>query len=141
MHTAHYRAAASTFSIAFLVLASAALAFHDGGVAYCDGCHTMHNSSGNGVIPKNRKPQFNGNAFLLQGSDASSTCINCHGAAGASSYHIFNPSITTCSGMGCQSQVVTAMNLGPAGDFAWLKMSPSWNLPRSATNPGERHGH
>ena len=26
-----------------------ALAFHDGGVANCDGCHTMHNSKGGNV--------------------------------------------------------------------------------------------
>jgi hypothetical protein len=93
-------------------------------------------------MSKNAVAQFQGNAFLLQGSDNSSTCLNCHGAAGASSYHVFNPSVNTCSGnTACQSQSVAAMNLTPAGDFAWLKMGPSWNLPRSATNPGERHGH
>jgi hypothetical protein len=128
-------------AIATVGFAPRAMAFHDGGVAYCDGCHTMHNSSGNVRMSKNGGSQFNGNAFLLQGSDPSSTCLNCHGAAGASSYHIFNPSITTCVGTACQSQVVTAMNEGPGGDFAWLKMSPSWSLPRAATNPGERHGH
>ncbi len=33
---------------AVLVMGTPALAFHDGGVAACNGCHTMHNSS-NGV--------------------------------------------------------------------------------------------
>ena len=29
---------------AVLVAGAPALAFHDGGVAHCNGCHTMHNS-------------------------------------------------------------------------------------------------
>jgi len=63
-------------ALAAFGFAPKAFAFHDGGVAYCDGCHTMHNSSGNAPMAKNGRPQFNGNAFLLQGSDPSSTCIN-----------------------------------------------------------------
>lgn len=34
---------------AALAVNGTALAFHSGGVAHCDGCHTMHNSE-NGVI-------------------------------------------------------------------------------------------
>ena len=44
-----------------------ASAFHAGGVAHCDGCHTMHNSADN---PANN---LDGNDHLLKGSDASST--------------------------------------------------------------------
>src|SRR5512138_247391 len=88
-------------ALAAFGLAPKAWAFHDGGVAYCEGCHTMHNSSGNVKMAKNAAAQFNGNAYLLQGSDFSSTCLNCHGAAGQSSYHIMNPSITTCTGAAC----------------------------------------
>ena len=54
--------------MAILVLATAgtSFAFHGGGVAHCDGCHTMHGSADN---------PFGGaeNSSLLQGSDASST--------------------------------------------------------------------
>ena len=38
-HTLIAVAAIATFGFA-----PKAMAFHDGGVAYCDGCHTMHNS-------------------------------------------------------------------------------------------------
>ena len=30
--------------------AAPAAAFHDGGVAHCNGCHTMHNSENNATI-------------------------------------------------------------------------------------------
>ena len=51
-------------SLAFLALFStSAFAFHDGGVAYCGGCHTMHNSE-NGVMVDPAHP--NGNPYLLK---------------------------------------------------------------------------
>jgi predicted CXXCH cytochrome family protein len=64
----------------FIVLAAAlmvfglsgmALAFHSGGVAECTGCHMLHDAKSTSA--------------LLAGTDISSTCINCHGATGASS--------------------------------------------------------
>lgn len=33
-----------------LAASGSAFAFHDGGVAYCEGCHTMHNSTGNAAM-------------------------------------------------------------------------------------------
>jgi hypothetical protein len=81
-------------------LGGSALAFHDGGVAHCDGCHGMHGTDGSGgavPIASDR---------LLLGSDASSTCLNCH--EGTGSYHIASGNTTTVS-----------YNAG--GDFAWLK--------------------
>src|SRR5512136_2138180 len=84
-------------------LSGMAYAFHDGGVASCEGCHTMHNSIGNTaattvinsssnsikVSHTNGKPQFTGVAYLLKGSDQSSTCLNCHSGATLSGYHVF----------------------------------------------------
>ncbi|HTP64324.1 MAG TPA: cytochrome C [Geobacteraceae bacterium] len=128
--------AAALFSLG---AAGNALAFHDGGVAYCDGCHTMHNSSGNkAVAKKGGSTQFQGMAYLLQGSDDSSTCLNCHGAADApgkpSSYHIMTypaPALGT-----------PPTERTPGGDFAWLTQSyPVPTGSHSASSPGERHGH
>jgi hypothetical protein len=86
----------------------------------------MHNSKGNAVMAKNAgSVQFQGNAFLLQGSDQSSTCLNCHSGA-------------TMGGMTIMTYPLVAAGLPPAqrtpgGDFAWLKIT-------GATS-GDRHGH
>jgi hypothetical protein len=128
-------------AVAVLSLATAgsALAFHDGGVAYCDGCHTMHNSQNNkAVAKKGASTQFQGLAYLLQGSDDSSTCLNCHAAADApgkpSGYHIMTypaPALGTAP-----------TERTPGGDFAWLTQTYTAKGARSTiTNLGERKGH
>jgi len=101
--------------------AGSAMAFHGGGVAHCDGCHSMHNSADN---PRGGSAT---SADLMKGSDASSTCLNCHqGTPG--SYHI-----STANG-GTMSQ---------GGDFFWVKTDYTW--PGRGTNintsTGESHGH
>ena len=54
--------------------------FHAGGVAACDGCHVMHNASYGVARSTKVAPWTNAvPAFLLQGSDQSSTCLVCHG--------------------------------------------------------------
>lgn len=120
-------------AVAFTVgLSGTALAFHDGGVARCEGCHTMHNSYQNAVMAKNGIPQFTGNQYLLQGSDQSSTCLNCHSGTGG--YKIAN--LGTAAG-------VPPVNYTPGGDFGWLQKSYTWS-PRTgvtSTSAGERHGH
>jgi hypothetical protein len=102
-------------------LAGTATAFHGGGVAHCDGCHSMHNSPENPVAG-------NPNTTLLKGSDASSTCLNCHEGAGASySYHSFSSDGTVWS---------------PAGDFFWLTQSytnSNWSGP--VTSDPDNMGH
>jgi hypothetical protein len=89
-------------------LSGMATAFHDGGVAHCDGCHSMHNSPDNPV--ETTDPTFS----LLKGADESSTCLNCHAGgwdvdpgtgAVSRNYHVF-------SGDGSV--------LSPGGDFFWL---------------------
>ncbi len=114
-------------------LGGMAYAFHDGGVAYCDGCHTMHNSTGGTKMTKGGSATpGQGNNYLLQGSDQSSTCLNCHASGSAGSYHVaMNPVPAS----------MTTVNYTPGGDFAWLQKSYSWTLPRAGSSAGERHGH
>jgi hypothetical protein len=59
------------------VLAGTSFAFHDGGVADCAGCHTMHNSQ-DGVLVDPDSP--NGNAWLLKDATPSDVCLGCHAA-------------------------------------------------------------
>ena len=79
-------------------LTGSAMAFHDGGVAYCDGCHTMHNSSKGVKMTVNNLAPGTANAYLLQGSDQSSTCLNCHSKSPAGSYHIATNPVPAASG-------------------------------------------
>ena len=116
-----------------LAASGSAFAFHDGGVATCDGCHTMHNSSGNAQMTKNAPGLGTANAFLLQGSDDSSTCLVCHGKTPAGSgYKIAD--LAAVAG-------AAPANFTPGGDFGWLKKDYTWTLPRSGSSKGERHGH
>jgi predicted CXXCH cytochrome family protein len=63
-------------------------AFHDGGVAGCEGCHTMHNSL-SGSAMNTQTSQFQTGQYLLKGTDASSACLNCHGTGDATNgYHV-----------------------------------------------------
>ncbi len=59
-----------------LVLSGSAFAFHDAGVAHCNGCHTMHNSE-NGVLVDPDSPT--GNQWLLTDETPSDVCLSCHG--------------------------------------------------------------
>lgn len=97
----------------------AAMAFHDGGVAHCDGCHTMHNSvDGAAVTP-------NPNSSLLAGSDPSSVCLNCHGEP--RSYSVYSED---------------GSNLKPGGDFFWTSVDISWVVRGNpVTRKGYENGH
>ncbi len=129
------KTAAIACAAALMVLATSGwcLAFHDGGVAACDGCHTMHNSSGG-------QPQTgtgSGNRYLLMGSDPSSTCLLCHASSlAADGYRIATSPVPP--------QGSPPLQLTPGGDFSYLQKSYSWvnsvtGLP--ATSPGDAHGH
>ncbi len=61
--------------IGLALIATPAAAFHDGGVAHCNGCHTMHNSQ-DGVLIDGDSP--NGNPWLLVDASPSDVCIACH---------------------------------------------------------------
>ena len=103
-------------------LSGVANAFHSGGVAECMGCHNIHDAKSS--------------SSLMTGTDISSTCINCHGASGASSYHIATPDADMPAG-------TPPGNRTPGGDFGWLKKTYTYS-PRTGTtttDPGEGHGH
>ena len=109
------------FIVAALItfgLSSTALAFHAGGVAACDGCHTMHSST---------------LTTLTKGSDPSSTCLNCHKdtATSTSTYHVM-------------SENGSIFHAG--GDFFWLTRTFGWDVQHGQnisheTSEGENHGH
>ncbi len=109
-------------AIAVLVLGVALAAgtahagFHDGGVGGCAGCHTMHNSLGGQRMTLNSLPTGRANAFLLRGTDASSTCLSCHHTTEATpqTYQVSSPpNATTSGGRTAPSQ------LTPGGDFGY----------------------
>jgi hypothetical protein len=79
-----------------------AYAFHSGGVAECEGCHSMHSPAAGG-------------SSLLVGATKSEACLTCHeraGDTGPTSYHI---STATADLTGAPLQRT------PGGDFGWLK--------------------
>lgn len=103
-----------------------AQAFHSGGVAHCDGCHTMHNSEDGVSIIEGGTAGVTGDS-LTKGTDPSSTCLVCH--EGSRSYHVLSPS-------------ATITNLTPGGDFQWLKKSFTWMVRGNpVTRKGESFGH
>jgi len=62
-----------------------ALAFHEGGVAACDGCHIMHNSEDGAIMIEGAEP-------LLRASSATDVCLMCHsGQHGVFGHGPLNP--------------------------------------------------
>ncbi len=117
--------------ITFVILAAALLAagisttsyaFHSGGVAECEGCHSMHTPDPGGT-------------FLLVGDTASSTCLTCHGRSGAGSYHMATPPADLPTGS-------APYNITPGGDFGWLEKTYVFTIRGSVnTEDGSHHGH
>ena len=88
---------------ASLVLWSgSALAFHDGGVAECAGCHTMHNSQDGALVDPNAPL---GNKYLLKAGSATDQCLTCHAGYG---------------------QFAGGTGYGAGGDFYWVTRTFSW---------------
>lgn len=99
-----------------------AYAFHSGGVAECEGCHSMHS------------PKAGGD-YLLVGTDSASTCLTCHGRAGdtgPSGYHI----ATADADLALYGRPIQR---SPGGDFAWLKKTYSYGT--TTYEEGYTHGH
>jgi hypothetical protein len=107
--------------------------FHAGGVAACDGCHVMHNAS-NGIARSTQTAPWTDAvpAFLLQGSDQSSTCLLCHGSSLAT-----NPATPWVITQTTPSLASGNFNYSPGGDFGWLKVKGN----TEAADAGARHGH
>ncbi len=112
-------------------------AFHSGGVAECEGCHSMHNSfEGTSNVTGRSFAQGTG-IYLLKASDQSGACLNCHNAADTapSSYHISTNGITAYD-------TSSPVEMTPGGDFAWLKKTMTFVVRgNTTTNDGARHGH
>jgi hypothetical protein len=110
-------------------LSGMAYAMHDGGVAHCNACHTMHNSSGGAVMTKaggvSGGTVGTTNAYLLIGATQSDTCLSCHVSSGAtpSSFHVATYPIVT-----------PLVQLSPGGDFSWLQKGSSQSFK-------DKHGH
>jgi hypothetical protein len=123
-----------------LAFTGPAFAFHDGGVAPCEGCHTMHNSLENQAMitaggPGNAAASH---AYLLKGADQGSTCLNCHatGSPTPDQYHIATYPATLAG--------VPPTQYTPGGDFGWLKKNYAWVSSEgmtSGSSQGDRHGH
>ena len=119
---------------AFLItigLMGYAEAFHDGGVARCGGCHSMHQSADNPLGPSGTPSAplpvqaAIANGTLLKGTDASSTCLNCHKGSGR--YKVYS---------------VDGSNLKAGGDFFWVQKSYTYVSHGSTrTSAAEEHGH
>ncbi len=117
-------------------LGGMAYAFHQGGVAECEGCHTMHNSY-EGKAMTSSSPQYTAGPFLLQGATPSEACLNCHGNTANGSYHVLDTSFT-----GGTNLANIPNNYTPGGDFGWVKLTYTWSSHgENATSPGDRHGH
>lgn len=104
--------------------------FHAGGVAACDGCHVMHNAK-NGVARSTKTAPWSNAvpAFLLQGTDQSSTCLICHGDStpgGTANPYV----ITQTNGV----DTSPSMNYSPGGDFGWVMNGGKSRGPRSGHN-------
>ena len=129
-------------TILFLALAFAfagnALAFHDGGVANCSGCHTMHNSQGGEAMNFDAAGSGPGTAVgtgyddLLLFANATDVCLNCHDGGG--SYHIWSDSTSAPN--------ATTANRG-GGDFVFLEETNLNDGHGGANNPilGHASGH
>lgn len=99
-------------------LSGNALAFHDGGVAHCDGCHSMHSSVG---------PTY------LVAQDSSSTCLSCH----KKEFSATNPNPSFY-------QVMTddGRAFWPGGDFGWTQKTFTWSITRgTSVIPRQKDGH
>jgi predicted CXXCH cytochrome family protein len=114
-------------AVAVFGFGSAAYAFHDGGVAECSGCHSMHSSPVGAV-------------HLTIAVDQSSTCLSCHesvGDTGPTRYHMSTPAAELALGTDIPIQRT------PGGDFGWIRQNftatASYGAP--VFNNGKDRGH
>ena len=114
-----------------------AFAFHSGGVAECEGCHSMHNSL-EGSANVTGMAQYASGPYLLKASDQSGACLNCHNSpdTAPSGYHISTAGVAALDS-------TTPVEMTPGGDFAWLKktMTSPGRYKDIITWEGDRHGH
>ncbi|WP_026841476.1 hypothetical protein [Citrifermentans bremense] len=126
----------ATTAVLCLATAGSALAFHSGGVAECEGCHSMHNSF-EGSANVTGMAQYASGPYLLKAQDQSGACLNCHQSADTAptGYHISTAGVNPVDS-------TTPVEMTPGGDFAWLKKTMSGSIRGKAVGfEGDRHGH
>jgi hypothetical protein len=108
-----------------LVLAGSSYAFHDEGVAHCNGCHTMHNSENGAPVDAN---SLSGNPYLLKDATPSDVCLGCH---------------ATRSGAVFSADVLTPAPEKGGGNFIFLLEDNINDGHNGASNPipGDAAGH
>ena len=119
-----------------VILAAPAFAYHDGGVAHCNGCHTMHNSQ-NGVpmnVPTGgagQLPVGQGYTNLLLYANKTDVCLDCHD--GGEAYHVWSP----------DPKAPTYSAERGGGDFTFLEETNIYDGHGGSTDPilGESAGH
>jgi hypothetical protein len=140
-------AVAAVFASAF----GSAYAFHSGGVAECEGCHSMHNSFEGAANVTGAATGAGSGPYLLKAQDQSGACLNCHNSADTTAtsggtYHISTDGSMLHFGQGTDTTTAGNYN-GPAeqtpgGDFAWLKSTRTGSIRKTLTTwEGERQGH
>ena len=103
-----------------------AMAFHDGGVAQCESCHTMHNSLAGAKMMSHFSYSANpGGGALLTASDQSSTCLGCHGSSGSLSTYNVKTYISSPAGK-------VPANYTPGGDFSWTMVDCAGDATRNS---------
>ncbi len=116
---------------------SSAYAFHSGGVAECEGCHSMHNSFEGETMVTGTSYGDGSGPYLLKANDQSGACLNCHEGPILSGYHV------STSDAGVLLDAAKApTNMTPGGDFSWLKLTTNFTVRKEwQTGFGERRGH
>ncbi len=122
-------------SLAAINSGTSSTLFHKGGIGECDGCHLMHNAEDAGDENAD-SGSVTAKSYRLKGSDASSTCLNCHQA---SLDNLLPQQHYVSTSSAQMAQGVPPRELTPAGDFGWLKKNYKWG--NGEMSPGERHGH
>lgn len=102
-----------------------ALAYHDEGVAHCNGCHTMHNSYEGQLVDPDSP---DGNPWLLIDATPSDTCLSCHSTG--TTRGVFNGDCAT-----------GASRENGAGNYIFLTCANLAESTRGSGIPGERAGH
>ncbi len=104
-----------------------AASFHNGTIGDCGGCHQMHSSSTGSTVENS--------VYQLQGSDASSTCLRCHGAATPIDHQMTTHPVPPDG--------IPPLALTPGGDFAYIQKNYSWigSDGKPGYSAGDRHGH
>lgn len=104
-----------------LIMSGASFAFHDNGVAHCNGCHTMHNSQ-DGVAIDTTGP----NPSLLNYANPSDVCLSCHAGYGSVLYG----DVTTGND-----------HKTPGGNFVFLTATSLQDNSHGAPISGDAAGH